>query len=146
MKINKTTSGLLGLITILTLFGGSLYLSPEQLDNAYYCTATEEIGIFYGGVSGTGLTAYPYNENRSDSVRCKKAGIKGTWISLIKYAEEQGVDPMLIINEEPKLNLTGNSKIIIINYPNNKIYECISFNEFLNNSLKTITNCELLDN
>jgi len=137
--IDKTKTGLIGLISLLAVFGGTLYLTPEQLANTYYCSASEEIGIFYGGVSGTGLTAYPYKENRTDYERCNKAGIKGVWIPLVDYAEEMGIDPMLIINE-PK-NIT--QKQITISYPNGKVYECVFEDAIINNTIKSNVNCEL---
>ena len=70
---DKVKYGIVGLLCILAGFGGNIYLTQEQLDNAFYCSATEEVGIFYGGVSSTGLTAYPYETNRSNYERCKKA-------------------------------------------------------------------------
>ena len=141
MKVDKTKTGLIGLIILLAAFGGNLYLSEEQLDNAYFCTASEEIGIFYGGISGTGLTAYPYAENRTDYERCQKAGIKGVWISLTKYAEEIGIDPLEIINQEPELDLENNTKIITINYPY-ATYECVFNNKFINKTLESSSICK----
>ena len=140
---NKIKTGIIGLFTLLAVFGGTLYLTPEQLDNAYFCTATEEIGIFYGGISGTGLTAYPYIENRSNYERCQKVGIKGVWISLVEYAKEQEIDPMLIINKEPKLNLTDNTKIVTINYANGKTYECFFISNYEDNIISSESKCIL---
>jgi hypothetical protein len=135
----KIGAGIIGLLTILSVFGGYLVLTPEQLSNTFYCTASEEIGIFYGGISGTGLTAYPYTENRSDYVRCQKAGIKGTWILLTEYAEELGIDPIELISK-PKDIL---NKEIIINYPNGKSYECVFEDLVINDTIQSKVNCEL---
>ena len=85
------TIGILGGLLILTLFGGGLYLTQDEIDNTYFCTATEEVGIFYGGISGTGLTAYPYKENRTDYERCKFNGINGVWILLEDYMKEMNI-------------------------------------------------------
>jgi len=141
MKIDNKTVGIIGLITMLAVLGGNFYLSSEQLDNAYFCTASEEIGIFYGGISKTGLTAYPYTENRTDYERCQKAGIKGVWIPLIEYAEENGIDSLEIINQKSKLDLENNTKIVTINYPD-ATYECIFTNKFINGALESSSICE----
>jgi len=74
-------TGILMLLTLLAGYGGSLILTPEQQNNAYYCEATNQIGIFYGGLSGTRLTAYPYKENKTGYVRCSSLWINFTGIT-----------------------------------------------------------------
>jgi len=144
MNLDKTKVGLIGLITLLGVLGGNIYLSQDQLDNAYYCTATEEIGIFYGGISSTGLTAYPYEENRSGYVRCQKAGIKGVWIPLQEYAKENNIEIFKIINNDTKTYIENATKIVTIEYPNGKIYECYFHNEYDNNTIKSTSECVLI--
>ena len=51
-QIATGTAGILGIF--LTIIG-TVYFTPEQLDNSYICQATGEVGIFYGGISSTGL-------------------------------------------------------------------------------------------
>lgn len=61
---NKTKYRIIKLLTLLTAFGEYMTLTQQELDNSYYCSSTNQWGIFYGGVSSTGLTAYPYLENK----------------------------------------------------------------------------------
>lgn len=93
MDKKKIVTGTVGILGILLAIMGTLYFTPDQLENTYICLATEEVGIFYGGISGTGLSAYPYSENRSDAERCYASnGDKSSWVKLIDYLEEQGID------------------------------------------------------
>lgn len=101
---NKLIYGILGAVLVLAGFGGSLILTQDELDNAFYCTATEEVGIFYGGISGTAYTAYPYEENRTDYKRCKLDGNKGIWINLKDYAKEKGVPILDILQKSLEPN------------------------------------------
>lgn len=93
---NTTKYGIAGLVGLLIIFGGTIYLTQDEFDNAYVCTTTEEWGLFYGGVSSTGLTAYPFKENRTQYKRC----IDGKWISLEKYAKEKGKNPFEVIQNK----------------------------------------------
>lgn len=87
---DKTYLGIIGVIGIL--IAGGVYLTEDELNSAYICLASDEVGIFYGGISGTGLSAYPYSENRTDVERCYTLnGDKSTWVKLIDYLEEQGI-------------------------------------------------------
>jgi hypothetical protein len=145
---NEVKYGIIGIISILLGFGGNIYLTENELDNAYFCTATEEVGIFYGGISGTGLTAYPHTENRTEYVRCNNEGIKGVWILLKEYAEEQGISILEILNQQPEIepetkNIT---KTITISYPNGRIYECYFINSFINNSIQSESKCKEVKN
>ena len=92
-QIAQGTAGIIGIFLIII---GTIYFTPEQLDNSYICLATEEVGIFYGGISGTGLSAYPYKENRSDFERCYALnGDKSSWVRLTDYLDEVGLDEFL---------------------------------------------------
>ncbi len=133
---NKIKVGIIGLITLLAAIGGTIYLTPEELDNAYFCLATEEIGIFYGGISGTGLSAYPYIENRSDYVRCKKNEVNSVWVSLKDYAEEQGINVLDLLVKEKKEE--GN--IVNIEY-NGQEYSCVFTNKIVNDSIFSTSKC-----
>lgn len=88
---NKIQKGIIGILSLLVVFGGAMYLTQDEFDNAYVCDLTEEVGIFYGGISNSGLTGYPHAENRTEYKRCKKDGINGDWIPLSIYLEEQGI-------------------------------------------------------
>ena len=92
----KIKVGIIGALTLLVAFGGVMILSPGEMDNSYYCPSTGEWGIFYGGVSGTGLTAYPYEENRSGYKRCTSS----KWIKLKDYAEELNITIDDLLDED----------------------------------------------
>jgi len=68
--------GIIGIITLLLGFGGSILLTPTEQVNTYYCESSNTVGVFYGGISGTGLTAYPYIQNRTKSVKCETGWVK----------------------------------------------------------------------
>ena len=88
---DKKYLGIIGVIAILIT--GGVYFTEDELDSAYICLATEEVGIFYGGISGTGLSAYPYSENRTDVERCYASnGDKSSWIKLTDYLEDSEID------------------------------------------------------
>ncbi len=115
METNQTiTYGILGILSLaIAAFGGTMYLTEDQLDNAYVCSVNEQVGFFYGGISGTAYTAYPYSENRTDYERCIQDGNKGNWIPLKEYAEARGIsiDQLLQPIEElvENYNYTGSA-------------------------------------
>lgn len=93
--MDTKTKGIIGLISILAIFGGAFVLSPNEMDYTYVCNTTKQVGIFYGGISSTGLTAYPYAENRTKSVKCPD----GKWIKMSDYIKYNS----LIINQTTQI-------------------------------------------
>lgn len=77
---NKVLYGIIGVLTVLNA-STITYLLMENKEYTYICTSTQEVGVFYGGISSTGLTAYPYKENRTESKRCSG----GKWVLLSTY-------------------------------------------------------------
>jgi hypothetical protein len=104
---NKIKYGIVGLLSLLVAFGGYITLTQEELDNSYYCPSSEKFGIFYGGISSTGLTAYPYAENKSSYERCTNS----RWILLKDYAKELGITSEQLMeiqnSEEPIQRVWG---------------------------------------
>jgi len=93
MEKKQIVTGTVGIIAILFTILGTLYFTPEQLENTYICLATEEVGIFLGGISGTGLSAYPFSENRTNVERCYASnGDKSSWVKLTDYLEDSEID------------------------------------------------------
>lgn len=91
--MKQIIQGTIGIVGVILIIIGTVYFTPEQLENTYICLATEEIGIFYGGISLTGLSAYPYKENRSDYERCYAPdGNKSSWVKIVDYLEEYDID------------------------------------------------------
>jgi len=136
--------GILGLISLL--ISGGLYLTnTSQFNNAFYCTANNQVGLFYGGISSSGLSAYPYAENRTNVSKCEKDGIKGTWIKLSVYAKENNISMEnfffkndTIINQED--NNLNESNQVNINYNNNS-YSCQFSNKFVNQIIVSYSEC-----
>ena len=113
MKKKQIAQGTAGIIGIFLIIMGTIYFTPEQLDNAYICLATEEVGIFYGGISGTGLSAYPYSENRTDAERCYASnGDKSFWIKLIDYLEDSNIDLNGFLKSEEPISKTIGEKYL----------------------------------
>jgi len=96
--VDKLKAGIIGVLSLLAIFGGTILLTQEEVDNSYYCPSTSQWGIFYGGVSSTGLTAYPYAENKTNYVRCTKS----TWVKLVDYAAELGITPEQLMEQLPE--------------------------------------------
>lgn len=114
-KMETKDYGVIGAIVLSILAVGGTFLTDftqEEQENMYVCLANNETGIFYGGVSSSGLTAYPYAENRSDYVRCyNNDGSASEWIPIDEYLADVGlninetsivdVNSTLPVNEQP---------------------------------------------
>ncbi len=96
--------GIIGMIALLAGVGGYMILTPGELDNSYYCPSSGEFGVFYGGISSTGLTAYPYKENKTDYSRCTNS----KWILLKDYSAEIGITPEELMGEQTFQNQSQN--------------------------------------
>ena len=85
----KITYGLIGILSlIVATLGGTMYLTPDQLDNAYICTTNQNV-VIADHLSSTYKTAYWIDEyNVSKSKTCTN----GIWISLKDYAKENGLE------------------------------------------------------
>lgn len=84
----KITYGILGILSVvIAAFGGSIYLTPDQLDHAYVCSINENVG-FFDRLSTTGKTGYYLNENNESK---QSICTNGQWIKLKDYAAAKGV-------------------------------------------------------
>ena len=90
------------IIALVTSFGIPLSenVLSNELDDYYICRATGQIEEFKGGISGTGLTGYPYADSRSGYIRCKAEGINSEWVKLELYAEEVNLDPYSLLSDQ----------------------------------------------
>lgn len=79
--------GIIGTITMLLLFGGIIVLSPDELDNAYYCDRNDRVGIFEY-LSSTNKTGYWHDD---EGKRKQSTCTKSKWIPLKDYCEQQGI-------------------------------------------------------
>jgi len=100
---NKIKYGIIGALSLLVAFGGYMTLTQQELDNSYYCPSSGQWGIFYGGISSTGLTAYPFTENKSGYVRC----VNSKWVKLGDYASELGITPEQLMELQPEAPIQG---------------------------------------
>lgn len=109
MEENQKTMGtaVIALLVSIAGFGGNIFLDEGQLDNAYFCEITGEVGIFAGGLSGSEERGYPNIDDRKGYKDCKNGDTRDKWITLIDYAESVGIDPLSLIYEE-------NHKTIIV--------------------------------
>ncbi len=94
----KAKIGIVGTLFILAAFGGGMYLSDSELQNAYVCSITEEWGVFNGGISSTGITAYPFKENRTQAKQCSG----GKWVKLTTYADGKGITVNEFLQPKPQ--------------------------------------------
>lgn len=81
--------------------GGTLVLQPGELEYAFVCDTTGTlngtIGIFPGGISSSGLTAYPSEGTTSGAKRCTG----GAWIPCEQYAQTNGFSCVEYIEQLP---------------------------------------------
>jgi hypothetical protein len=84
----KITYGAIGLIAlIVAALGGTIYLTPDQLDHAYICSANQNV-IIADHLSSTAKTAYWYDETNTLK---SKVCTNGLWINLKQYAKDNNL-------------------------------------------------------
>jgi len=93
---DKTTYGIIGVLSlIIATLGGNMYLTEEQIDNAYICTYNEKIG-FFEEFSSTMKTGYYYEDGIKKSQVCRN----GVWTKLKEYAEQNNLTINKLLNQE----------------------------------------------
>ena len=83
----KTRWGIIGLIAVLSVFGGAITLTDNELDHAWYCDNHGRIGIFER-MSSTNKSGYWHNE---EGVEKRATCTKSKWIPLVDYCEAEGI-------------------------------------------------------
>jgi len=78
--------GIIGLVTVLTIFGGIITLTDDELANAYYCDNHGRIGIF-DHLSSTNKSGYWLVDEDWKRATCTKS----KWIPLVDYCEAEGI-------------------------------------------------------
>jgi len=97
----KITYGILGVLTMfVATLGGTIYLSPDELENAYICTANEEIG-FFERFSSTMKTGYWAENGEEQSKVCRN----GFWVKLKTYAEQNNIPINVLLNQNSPRNV-----------------------------------------
>lgn len=116
----KITYGLIGLLSlIVATLGGTIFLTPEQLDNAYICTTNQNV-VIADHLSSTLKTAYWVDEL---NVTKSKVCTNGIWRSLQDYAKENNIEINVLLknlNEEMPVS----NETIPNNYGNVIQYLC----------------------
>lgn len=106
----KITYGIIGVLSvIIAAFGGSMYLTPDQLDHAYVCSINENVAFSITHLSSTQKTAY-WNDDSGieQSSVCKN----GVWIKLKDYAASKGVSVESLLKQENTIMEIPNPVII----------------------------------
>lgn len=107
---NKRT-GLIAVVTAIIAFGGSMALTPVEMDEAYYCPLTEQVGIF-DRLSDSMKTGYYMEGDVEKRVACRSGNTYDTWIPLREYAEMQGIPLEEVINPVTECDY-GSSAIVM---------------------------------
>jgi len=94
----KITYGLFGtLFMVVAAMGGDLYLTDNELDNAYICTSNQNIG-FFERFSSTMKTGYWTEDDVEKSKVCRS----GIWVKLKQYAQDNSIDLNVLL--DPSVN------------------------------------------
>lgn len=108
-----------GLITTLVLLlAGNVFLTPDQLDNSYFCPLTEDVGTFER-LSASAKTGYYTDFEGEHSVACRTGRTYAPWIDLRTYAESIGVDPLSLLKPQDPIDP-------VVNAPAAGKYTCVS--------------------
>jgi len=120
-------TGLIGMFLVLLVgtgggIGATLMLEPGELDHAFVCSNSGQVGIFYGGISSSGYTAYPFVENRTGSKTCSFDGVKGTWMKCADYASLHGKNCAEIVSETVNAEKATVLRQELVNVDGSRIY------------------------
>jgi len=83
----NTRIGVIGLFALLLAGGTILYLQQDELDRAYVCTSSGELGLFER-LSSSNRTAYP--QPVGNNTGSKLCGSGGVWVPCNEYAKQFG--------------------------------------------------------
>jgi len=127
VEITKDRVGLLGVITVLAVYGGTVTLTLAEAENTYYCNLSNEIAVFHR-LSASGKTGYYMVDGVEKGLACRSGYTYAEWISLRQYAEENGIDYEDIISnlgtvsEEDFAYVRGRQGLFKCEYDNGGIF------------------------
>ena len=101
---NKITYGIIGILSlIVATLGGTIFLTEDQLDNAFICSINQNI-VIADHLSSTTKTAYWIDEEGEDRSKVCRSGY---WLPLKQYAEDNNLDVNILLQEglEPVIEL-----------------------------------------
>ena len=93
---NKITYGVIGILSlIVAALGGTVFLSEDQLDNAFICSINQNI-VIADHLSSSTKTAYWIDELGEDQSQVCRLGY---WLPLVQYAEDNQLDINILLQE-----------------------------------------------
>ena len=71
-------------LVVAAIAAGTIVLTDDQKQSLYYCSVSDQVGVFGGGLSGDGYYGYPLGNSTSIKERCYNVSSKqkGTWSKL----------------------------------------------------------------
>ena len=92
----KITYGLIGILSlIVAALGGNVFLTEDQLDNAFICSINQNI-VIADHLSSTTKTAYWVDDQGLDKSQVCRSGY---WLPLKQYAEDNNLDLNILLQE-----------------------------------------------
>jgi len=96
METQKITYGIIGILSlIVATLGGTIFLTEDQLDNAFICSINQNI-VIADHLSSTTKTAYWIDEEGEDRSKVCRSGY---WLPLKQYAEDNHLDLNILLQE-----------------------------------------------
>ena len=117
--MDNTKTGIVALVASLIVFGGTIALTPAEIDDAYYCALTDQVGIF-DRLSDSMKTGYYMLDGIEKSSACRDGMVYDTWMPLREYAELNGVPLEEVIN--PVLECNYDTTVVVKGVQGS--YEC----------------------
>lgn len=103
----KIQYGAIGILALLVAaLGGTIYLTPDQLDHAYICSVSQSV-VIADHLSSTSKTAY-WTDDSGTAI--SKTCTNGIWTSLKKYAADNNLSINVLLqnlNSETAAPATG---------------------------------------
>ena len=92
----KVTYGIIGILSlIVAALGGTIFLTEDQLDNAFICSINQNI-VIADHLSSSTKTAYWIDEEGLDQSKVCRSGY---WLPLKQYAEDNNLDVNILLQE-----------------------------------------------
>jgi len=105
----KITYGMIGLLSVLVaVLGGTIFLTPDQLDHAYICSVNQNV-IIADHLSSTAKTAYWIDES---NLTKSKVCTGGLWLNLKQYAKDNNLDLNILLQNGYNEELTPSDNLI----------------------------------
>lgn len=91
---NKRIYGILGVLSlVVAAMGGSMFLTEDQLDNAFVCSINENVLLGVDHLSSTYKTAYWFENDVQKSKVCRG----GFWLDLKQYAKDNNIELNILL-------------------------------------------------